>query len=94
MSEGPLQNGHDKSEDGAPFDAIEAAHSVMLLKSQVTELQITAARNAERATIEALVQDAMRRYVEARKANNLTKEVEAVREILRLELYLSRRGFV
>jgi hypothetical protein len=95
MSEKP--NGHASDSVGLDCDladSIEAAKGAIILRSQLTELQITAARNAERATIETLCQDAMHRYIKARKANDLVKEVGAVREILRFELYLSRRGFV
>ena len=90
MSERPLTNGHDKSE---PFDSLEAAHSAILLHQQITQLEINAARQAERATVEALCQDAMHRWVEAMKKGDHKRAVEATREILRLEVYLSRRGF-
>jgi hypothetical protein len=93
----PLTNGHDKSvEEDMPLlsDSIEAAHGAIILKQQVTELQVTAARNAERLTIETLTQEAMRRYVEAMKAGDHRAAIEATREILRYEIYLSRRGFV
>ena len=91
MSERPLENGHDKSD--SLFDPLEAAHSAILLHQQITQLEINAARQAERATVEALCQDAMRRWVEAMKKGDHQKAVEATREILRLEVYLSRRGF-
>jgi hypothetical protein len=96
MTEGQLTNGHDKSadEDALPWEPVEAAQAAIVLRAQITELQISAARQAERVTVEALVQDAMRRYVEAMKAGNHRLAVEATREILRLEIYLSRRGFV
>jgi spore germination protein YaaH len=96
MTEGQLTNGHDKSadEDALPWEPFEAAQAAIVLRAQITELQISAARQAERVTVEALVQDAMRRYVEAMKAGNHRLAVEATREILRLEIYLSRRGFV
>jgi hypothetical protein len=91
MSERPLTNGHDKSE---PFDSLEAAHSAILLHQQVTQLEINAARQAERATIEALCQDAMRRLTEAYKTSNWQRAAEITREILRLEVYLSKRGLI
>ena len=91
MSERPLENGHDKSE---PFDSLEAAQSAILLHQQITQLEINAARQAEKATVEALCQDAMRRYVEAMTKGEYQKAVEATREILRFEIYLSRRGLI
>src|SRR5262249_33112441 len=90
MSERPLENGHDKRESF--FDPLEAAHGAILLHQHITQLEINAARQAERATVEALCQDAMRRWVEAMKRGDHQKAVEATREILRLEVYLSRRG--
>ena len=99
MTEGPqLTNGHDKSESEAreiPLsESIDAAHGAMILRQQITELQITAARSAERATIEALSEDAKRRFVRAREANDPKAEFDALREMTRYELWLSRRGFV
>ena len=91
MSERPLTNGHDKSE---PFDSFEAAHSAILLRQQITQLEINAARQSERATVEALCQDAMQRWAEAMQKGDYRKAVEATREILRLEVYLSKRGLV
>ena len=91
MSERPLTNGHDKSE---PFDSLEAAHSAILLRQQITQPEINASRQAERATVEALCRDAMKRYVEAMEKGNYQKAVEATREILRFEIYLSRRGLI
>jgi hypothetical protein len=88
-----LSNGRDKESEAEACDG-DLATGVVVLQTQLRAVQIGAARHSERATIEALMQDAMRRYVEARKANNIEKEVQAVREILRLEIYLSRRGFV
>jgi hypothetical protein len=70
MTEGPLTNGHDKSEDVPLSDSIEAAHGAIILKQQITELQITAARASERATVEALVQDAMRKVCERRASQD------------------------
>jgi hypothetical protein len=91
MSERPLTNGHDESE---PFDSLEAARSAILLRQQITQLEINASRQAERATIEALCQDAMRRLTEAYQTGNWQRAAEITREILRLEVYLSRHGFV
>jgi hypothetical protein len=104
MSEKP--NGHADSDfmgdalvladatDASLAYSIEAAQGAILLRGQITEIQIATARSAERATIEALTQDAMRRYVEAMQKGDYQKVVEAAREIMRLEIYLSRRGFV
>jgi hypothetical protein len=89
-----LSNGHDKSEDLVLSDSIEAAHSVLLLRSQITELQINASRQSERATIEALALDAVRRLADAYKANDWQRAAEITREICRLEAYLIRRGLV
>jgi hypothetical protein len=89
--ERPLSNGHDKD---APFDPLEAARSAILLHQQITQLEINAARQAERATIETLCQDAMKRWAEAMEKGDYQKAVEATREILRLEVYLSKRGLV
>ena len=75
-------------------DSVDAAQAAIMLRSQLTALQLSAARNAERQTIETLVQDAMRRYIEARKKNDYQAEVQCVREIMRYESYLVRRGFV
>jgi hypothetical protein len=100
MSEKP--NGHAASDtvgdslvvaDAVPLsDSIEAAQGAIILRSQLTELQIMAARKAERATIEALTQDAKRRYVEALQKGDHRTVVEATCEIIRYEVYLSRRG--
>ena len=89
-----LSNGHDKSEDLVLSDSIEAAHSVLLLRSQITELQINASRQSERATIEALALDAVRRLADAYKANDWKRAAEITREICRLESYLIRRGLI
>jgi dsRNA-specific ribonuclease len=86
--------GLGEAADAALADSIEAAQGAIILRSQLTELQVTAARKAERATIETLAQDAMRRYVEAMQKGDYKTVVEAAREIIRLEIYLSRRGFV
>jgi len=91
MSERPLENGHDKSESF--FDRLEAAHGAILLHQHITQLEINAARQAERATIETLLQDAVRRLAEAYEASNWQRAAEITREICRLESYLSRRGF-
>ena len=88
-----LSNGHDKSEADLS-ESIEAARGVLLLRSQITELQINASRQAERATVEDLCQDAMKRWAEAMQKGDYRKAVEATREILRLEVYLSKRGLV
>jgi len=93
MTEGQT-NGHDKDEAVPLSKSIDAAHGAMILRQQITELQITAARQAERATIEALSEDAKRRYVRAREANDPKAEFDALREMTRYELWLSRRGFV
>jgi hypothetical protein len=92
----PLANGHDKSadEDALPWEPLEAAQAAIKLRSQIAAIEITTARNVERATIEALCQDAMRRYVEAMQKGDYQKVVEATREIMRLEIYLSRKGFI
>jgi hypothetical protein len=57
-------------------------------------VQIGAARHAERATIEALAQDAVRRLADAYEAGDFQRAAEITREICRLEIYLSRRGFL
>jgi hypothetical protein len=88
-----LTNGHDKSEADLS-DSIEAARGVLMLKSQITELQINASRQAERATVEDLCQDAMKRWAEAMQRGDYRKAVEATREILRFEVYLSKRGLI
>jgi hypothetical protein len=100
MSEKP--NGHASDNvgdtlalaDEIPLADSEAAKGAIILRSQLTELQLATARQAERATIETLAQDAMRRYVEAMQKGDYKTVVEAAREIIRLEIYLSRRGFV
>jgi hypothetical protein len=85
-----LSNGHDKTEAEA-CDG-DLATGVVVLQEQLRAVQVGAARHAEKATIEALIRDAQARYVRARQANNHALEIEAVREVIRLQLYLSRRG--
>jgi len=98
MAESPLTNGHDKESEATLAEACDIAGGTMatgvvILQEQLAAVQINAARQAERATIEALIQDAQARCVKAREANNYTTEAEAVREIIRLQLCLCRRGF-
>jgi hypothetical protein len=94
----PLANGHDKTE-ATLAEASDITGSTMSVGSVIMEehlhiIQRGVALAAEKATIETLVQDAMRRYVKAMEAGNHRAAIEATREIFRLELYLSRRGFV
>jgi hypothetical protein len=96
MSE-PLQNGHDKSE-ATLAEACDLAGGTMSTGSmavayQIRALQISAERRAERATIEALSKDAVQRLAEAYQAGNWQRAAEITRELCRLEVYLSRRGF-
>jgi hypothetical protein len=95
MSESPLTNGHDKTDktDKTSLEAIEIPDGAVVLQEQLRAVQIGAARHAERQTIEVLIRDAQARYIRARQANNYQTEVEAVREVLRLLIYLSKRGF-
>ena len=96
----PLRNGHDTEEQPILLcDAVELAGGTMstgsiVLHEQISVIQTAVARHQERATIETLIQDAMRRYAEGLAASDFKKVVEAAREIMRLEIYLSRRGFI
>jgi len=90
----PLRNGHDVGEQTILLhDAADVAEGSSVLQGHINVIQSAVARHQERATIEALIQDAMRRYAEGLAASDFKKVVEAAREIMRLEIYLSRRGF-
>src|SRR5262245_47015741 len=99
MSDGPLTNGHDKSETILLHEAVELAgvapmHAGSIaLQGLIEAMQAAAALHQERVTVEALIRDAMLRYAEGLAASDFKKVVEAAREIMRLEIYLSRRGF-
>ena len=98
MAESPLTNGHDKTETTLT-EACDLAGGTMstgavVLREALFATQAIAARNAERATIQALCEDAKQRYVRARQANDPKAEFDALREMTRLELWLIRRGFV
>jgi hypothetical protein len=96
----PLANGHDKGEEIIILhDAVDVAGGTMstgsiIMQEQIRAVQIGAARHAERATIEALAQDAVRRLADAYKANDWQRAAEITREICRLEVYLQKRGFI
>jgi hypothetical protein len=95
----PLANGHDKESEATLAEACDLAGGTasagsIIMQEQLRAVQIGAARHAERATIEALAQDAVRRLADAYKANDWQRAAEITREIVRLELYLSKRGFV
>jgi len=96
----PLSNGHDKAAEIIPLpDAVDVASGTMsadsaLLREQITLLQKAAARHSEHITVEALPQDAVRRLADAYKAGDFMRAAEITREICRLEIYLSKRGFV
>ena len=85
----PLSNGHDMTE----ATLAGSSDGAVILQEQLRAVQVGAARHAERATIEALAQDAMRRLAEAYKAGDHKRAAEITREIVRLEVYLSKRGF-
>jgi hypothetical protein len=96
----PLSNGHDDTaaEIISLCDAVDVAGGAMsagsvVLKEQLRAVQIGAARHSERMTVEALAQDSVRRLAEAYQANNWQRAAEILREICRLEIYLSKRGF-
>ena len=96
----PLKNGHDTGEETTILlcDAVELAGGTMstgsvVLQEHIHVLQTATARHQERVTIEALIQGAMKRYADGLAASDFKKVVEAAREIMRLEIYLSRRGF-
>jgi hypothetical protein len=94
----PESNGHDKESEATLAEACDVAGGTMstgsvVMQYKIRALQISAARQAERATIEALSQDAVRRLAEAYKAGNWERAAEITREICRLEAYLCRRGF-
>src|SRR5262245_31804638 len=99
MSE-PLQNGHDKSEEIIILhDAVDVAGDTtstgtVVMQEQLRAVQIGAARRGERHTIEVLAPDAVRRLADAYKAGDFQKQAEIMREIVRLEFYLMKRGFV
>ena len=62
----PQANGHDKQAEATFAEACDLAGGTMstgavILQEQVALLQAAAMRQSERATIEALAQDAMRR---------------------------------
>jgi hypothetical protein len=63
------------------------------MQEQLLAIQASAARQAEKATIEALMH-AVGRYIRARQANDYQAEVAAIREIQRLQIFLMQRGFV
>jgi hypothetical protein len=97
----PLSNGHDKGEEIIILhDAVDVvaggtmSTGSIIMQEQIRAVQIGAARHAERATIEALAQDAVRRLAEAYQANDWQRAAEITREICRLEVYLSKRGLV
>jgi len=94
----PQANGHDKAAEPISLcDAVEAAAmdtGSVVLREQVAAMQAAAARHAERQTVEALAQDAVRRLADAIRAGDFQKQAEITREIVRLEFYLSKRGFV
>ena len=94
MSE-PLTNGHDKGEEIILLpDAVDVAEGSAVLQGQINVIQTAVARHAERHTIELLAKDAVRRLADAYRENNFQKQAEIVRELLRLELYLQKRGLV
>ena len=84
MSESPLTNGHDSEANGG----------VVILREQLFAIRANTARQAERRTIEALCEDAKRRYVRARQAGDPKAEFDALRDLTRYELWLIRRGLV
>jgi hypothetical protein len=94
----PLSNGHDKSEEiivAVDVAGVAPMHTgSVVLQQQLVAVQYAASRQSERATIEALALDAVRRLAAAYKANDFQKAAEITREICRLEVYLSKRGFV
>ena len=96
----PLSNGHDTEEQPILLcDAVALAGGTMstggaVLREHINVIQTAVARHQERVTVETLIQDAMKRYADGLAASDFKKVVEAAREIMRLEIYLSRRGFV
>jgi hypothetical protein len=90
-----LSNGHDKTE-ATLAEACDGTMSAdaLVLREQLFAMRACAARQAERQTIEALCEDAKRRYVRARETNDAKAEFDALREMTRYELWLIRRGFV
>jgi hypothetical protein len=96
----PLANGHDKAADTTLLcETVEFAVGAVstgsvVMQEQIALLQRAAARNSERMTVEALAQDATRRLADAYRANDWQRAAEITREICRLEIYLSKRGFV
>jgi len=88
-----FSNGHDKTE--ATFaEACDLTGGAVILREQLFAIRVSTARQAERATIQALCDDAKARYVRARQANDPKAEFDALREMTRYELWLIRRGFV
>jgi hypothetical protein len=85
MSDSPLNNGQDA----------EASDSgVLALRYQLRAVEIAREQATERQTIQALCEDAKRRYVRARATNDAKAEFDALREMTRYELWLIRRGLV
>jgi hypothetical protein len=78
MSESPLNNGHDSG--------------VLAMRYQLRAVEIAREQATERRTIEALCEDARRRYVRARETNDAKAEFDALREMTRFEIWLMRRG--
>ena len=95
----PLSNGHDKAADTALLcETVEFAVGTMstgsvVMQEQIALLQRAAARNSERMTVESLARDAVRRLADAYKSGDFQRAAEITREICRLEVYLSKRGF-
>jgi hypothetical protein len=90
-----LSNGHDKSEEiivAVDVAGVAPMHTgSIVMQQQIAIIQTAVARQSERATIEALAQDAVRRLADAYKANDWQRAAEITREICRLEVYLSKR---